>query len=76
MWPFPRRAQVPPKAIAPLIDEIHGLTQRVMRLEEDLSALTGAHERLRGRFYSQKGSDQPAKALSKAEILANFQRGK
>jgi hypothetical protein len=69
MWPFTPR---PNRAF-------HEIVQRLRQLEEDLSALQAAHERLRGRFYASRPSvpdeaDQPAKVSvqSKAEILRRF----
>lgn len=51
---------------------LHDLNGRVSRVEEDLAALTAAHERLRGRFYALKGPASGDHVESKAEILRRF----
>jgi hypothetical protein len=72
MWPFRQRLD---RAHLELIDQIHGLTQRVKHLEETLTALELKHERLRGRFYATRTPEEGAPAKkpeSKAEILHRF----
>jgi hypothetical protein len=54
---------------------IHDLNLRLRQLDERLSALEAAHERLRGRFYALKGPETPASPRSKQEILAAFHAG-
>lgn len=58
----------PSDELAILAKHIHGLGMRLQALEEKHLALMQAHERLRGRFYQQKGGEPG----SKAEILREF----
>jgi len=37
----------------------HELLREIRRLDDDLAQLRTQHERLRGRFYGARGSEQP-----------------
>ena len=70
-WPFTMRRKGLSQAEQGVIQ---ALNLRVSQLEEALLALQAAHERLRGRFYALKGPEEPKRPLTKAEILANWQK--
>lgn len=57
---------VDPRALTELREQYHALLQRTKQLEDDLLALEGKYERLRGRVYGVIRHDQ---GESKAEIL-------
>jgi hypothetical protein len=58
--------------IEQLSAENHDAGVRLRELDERLSALEAAHERLRGRFYATRGPEAKPAAQSKAEILRQF----
>jgi hypothetical protein len=68
MWWSSRRAQ----RLSELREAVHQASLAVKRLEDRLSLLEGAHERLRGRFYSLRGSPGEPVPKTKEEILRDF----
>ena len=62
------------QSVHELREAVHQLTLRVKRAEDSLALLEGAHERLRGRFYTLKQFpiDDPKPPKSKEEILREF----
>jgi hypothetical protein len=64
-----RKRQVSLEALQGLSDDVHTLVRRVKQIEDDLAALEGKHEALRGRFYATRGVEKPPQPQTKADIL-------
>lgn len=56
-------------------DFLRRLDRETKQLREDLAALEGKHERLRGRFYATKPAEQPAQTGKPTLMELGFRPG-